>query len=362
MAVLLGAAVVPGGAVGRLSGVLRDNTMTAAELERMERGYYESILDADRGLDGLSHPGTAHHEVVPFDAGPLTDMVPDVREFVLKPNFSADLRGARWTTNSLRMRDQPYSRTKPTGTFRIAFLGDSIGAGWGVDDGQGFEPALERSLDARSRAADGPRVEILNFAVPGHAPGQRWEDFVSADGWALGTDLVLYEATPAEVGWDERRLRGLLARGVGADASVYREPLESAGIRPHEDVELYKHKLRPLRRELLAGVYRTIANECRARGVPSIWVLVPRVGKPADAAETARLMTMARDAGFSAVLDVSDAYDGREPSRLAIGRSDFHPNTLGHALLANRLEAVLRGVPAVARLGMDVSAHGGERR
>ena len=39
-------------------------------------------------------------------------------------------------------------------------------SGWGVDDGDGFEPLLESRLSTRSRGQRRARVEILNFAVP----------------------------------------------------------------------------------------------------------------------------------------------------------------------------------------------------
>src|SRR5207249_1058666 len=109
------------------------------------RGYYERLLDAGRRLDEPA-PTAPRREAVPFDAGVLAMVVPDLREFVLKPGLEAEHLGARWTTNAFGMRDRSYAATKPPGTFRIAFVGDSIGAGWGVDDGLGFEPILERAL------------------------------------------------------------------------------------------------------------------------------------------------------------------------------------------------------------------------
>ncbi|MCA1686291.1 MAG: SGNH/GDSL hydrolase family protein, partial [Planctomycetia bacterium] len=203
---------------------------------------------------------------------------------------------------------------------------------------------LEHAFDARSRAAGGPAVEVLNFAVPGHGPGQRWCHFAEA-GWAFSPDLVVYEATPADPGWDERRLRVLLARGVGFDAPVYRDVLAAAGVRPGLDPAEYKARLRPLRWELLAGVYRAAAADCKARGVPAVWVLIPRVGKPADPAERSRLVGLARDAGFAAVVDASDAYDGADQAALAVAPDDFHPNAEGHARIARRLEGALPGLP-----------------
>ncbi|MBA3302475.1 MAG: SGNH/GDSL hydrolase family protein, partial [Acidimicrobiia bacterium] len=232
---------------------------------------------------------------------------------------------------------------------RIALVGDSIGAGWGVDDGRGFEPALERALDGRSRADGGPAVEVLNFAVPGYAPGQRWDHFTRV-GWDLSPDLLIYEATLADPGWDERRLRGLLPQGIGWDSPLYRDALARAHARPGGDFASYKRALSRSRWDILAGVYRAIGDGCRARGVPIVWVLIPRVGKATDPVDRDRLMALARRSGFSAVANLSDAFEGREPTSLAIDPADYHPNAEGHALLARRLDAALTARPEVRRL------------
>jgi hypothetical protein len=341
------------GVPSRIRAALRNQGRNRGDVERRERGYYEQLPDVDRTLDG-----PAEAVAVPFGDGPLARRVGDVREYVLKPDVATVHEGARWTTNALGMRDQSYGWTKPRGTVRMALLGDSIGAGWGVDDGRGFEPRLERALDGRSRTAGGPAVEVLNFAVPGHAPGQRWETFRRL-GWALGIDLVIYEATAADWGWDERRLRALLPRGWGWDSPAYRDALTGSGARPGGEPESYKQCLRPRRGALLAGSYRAVAEDCRAHGVPSVWVLVPRVGRTIVPEERRRLIELARRSGFSAVLDLSDAYDGIDPATLAIGPDDYHPNADGHARLARRLVAALAVLPEVRRLGLSAVAEAG---
>jgi lysophospholipase L1-like esterase len=340
---------------------LRCDEKNQADYERMERGYYEHLIDAGRRqLDAPYAMTTAaaaagfrtgwlHLEAPPFEAGPLAIAVPDVREFVLKPSLIFDHDGARWSTNSLGMRDREYPPAKPPNTFRIAFVGDSIGAGWGVGDGQAFEPVLEQSLDEQSRRAGGPAVEILNFAVPGHGPGQRWDHF-SRLGWTMAPDLLIFESTLADAGWDERRLRGLLPRGVGWDAPVYRDALAASKAQPGGTPETYKRVLRPYRDAFLTGVYRAIAADCRAHGVPCILILVPRVGKAADPAERKHLIAAARDAGFTQVIDLTDVYKGIDAATLAIGPDDFHPNADGHARLARRLEAALARQPELERL------------
>ncbi|SIO30993.1 GDSL-like Lipase/Acylhydrolase family protein [Singulisphaera sp. GP187] len=336
------------GTPGRLRETLRNDQLSQADYEKMERGYYEQILDAGRklGASDAVEPESPRHnrsqaKSVPFEGGPLAQGVDDLREFVLKPNLSVDHAGARWTTNALGMRDRPYESTKPPNTLRIAFVGDSIGAGWGVGDGQAFEAVLERQLDGRSKAGGGSAVEILNFAIPGHGPGQRWEHFKRV-GWATEPDLVLFESTQADSGWDERRLRGLLPRGIGWDSPMYRDVLTRAHARPGGTIESYKQVLRPYREEFAAGVFRTAAADCRARGVPIVLVMVPRVGKTADQAEIQRLIALARDAGFTAIVDLSDTYNGIDPKSLAVGPNDYHPNAKGHAMLAQRLDAALQ--------------------
>ena len=71
-------------------------------------------------------------------------------------------------------------------------------------------------------------MEIINCAVPGHSPGQRWCHFTQV-GWPMKPDLVIYESTAADVGWDERRLRYLLARGMAWDSPIYHA---RAGTKP----------------------------------------------------------------------------------------------------------------------------------
>jgi hypothetical protein len=332
---------------------MRNDLPARADYERIERGYYEQVLDAGRRLDATATsppPAGAlagHAEPVEVEHGRLTDKVGDVREYVLKPSLTSDPgRRIPWTTNARGMRDREYPETKPPGTFRVGLVGDSIAAGWAVEDGLGFEPRLERAL-----GAGGPAVEVLNFAVPGHAPGQRWTHF-RAVGWAFDPDLVVYQATPADPGWDERRLRALLARGIGFDAPVYREALAAAGVRPGLESSDYKHILKPLRWEILSGVYRAAAAECRSRGVPAVWVLVPRVGKPVDPAERYRLVDLARASGFTKVIDACDAYDGADPRDLAVAPDDFHPNAEGHARIARALLPALAAAVADARCRM----------
>jgi lysophospholipase L1-like esterase len=326
----------------RFADALRLSGRNLADLDRMEAGYYEHLLDTGRRLDEAAIPPPPP----PFKDGPLALRVDDLRECVLVPGLETTFQGARWTTSSLGLRDLEYEAAKPADTVRVVLVGDSIGVGWGVDDGRGFEPLLERALDSRSIEGGGPRVEILNLCVPGHAPGQRREHLERL-GWSLDPDLVLFQATAADLGWDERRLRALLPGGIGWDAPMYLGAIASSGLRPGDDRDRVRDALKPRRADILADVYRTVAADAGDRGVPIGWVLLPRVGRPIDDPGRRSLLELADRAGFDLVVDLSDAFDGLDPASIAVGPDDYHPNAEGHAILARRLEAALADLPGV---------------
>jgi hypothetical protein len=360
MVVMLAWGLLPDGLAGngpaRLRESLKSNLFNRTDLERIERGYYERLIAAGRRLDDLGDvPGLRIRSrsgatwSVPVEEAPLIVRVNDLREVVLLPDAAFVKGGVSWRTNAQGMRDRFYLPEKPAGTFRIALVGDSIGAGWGVDVEARFESILEETWNTRSQSANGPAVEILNCAVPGHAPGQRWDHF-SRIGWPLRPDLVICESTAADVGWDERRLRSLLARGLAWDSPIYHQTLVSSGVKPLGSPDDYKRTLRPRHWEILSEVYSTMAEDCRKRGVPIIWVLIPRVGRPSDAPDLRALLQTAGAAGFSRVVDVSRAYDSLDAARLAVSSRDFHPNALGHALLAKGLDGALRTLPELCHL------------
>jgi hypothetical protein len=153
-----------------------------------------------------------------------------------------------------------------------------------------------------------------------------------------------------------------LPRGIGWDVPFYQAALARADARPGGDFEAYKILLRNSRWDLLSLVYRTIAGECRGRGVPSVWVLIPRVGKIPEPEAERRLVQLAHDSGFTAIADFRDAFDGLDPERLRIDVNDYHPNAEGHTRLARRLEEFLSGIPEIQALWSPSSSLEGASR
>ena len=130
---------------------------------------------------------------------------------------------------------------------------------------------------------------------------------------------MIYESTAADVGWDERRLRFLLARGW-------------AGIPPFTSALLVKARRPAVRqpRRVQAGPPAQALGDPR-RGLPDDDRRLPGArradllgaGSPRRTAKRRRrparaLVETARAAGFSRVIDVTDAFDGLDPARLAV--------------------------------------------
>ncbi len=187
------------------------------------------------------------------------------------------------------MRDRDYPTAKPPGTFRIALVGDSIAAGWGVDDGEGFEPSLERRA-GRAVAARraGRRSRSSTSPCPGHGPGQRWEHFARV-GWAMRPRPGRLRGDPGRPRLGRAPApRPAAARGRLRLAALPRRPGRARGRGRAATPETYKARAPAATagRSWRASTGRSSAD-CRARGVPVVWVLIPRVGKPADPAERA---------------------------------------------------------------------------
>jgi lysophospholipase L1-like esterase len=108
-------------------------------------------------------------------AGAARRALPPVAERVLVPSEDPELpyelnpgfRDNGFAVNSLGLAGEETTREKPQGTFRIAFVGDSITCNFGHRPrNEIYLRILERELNRR--AGDGTRYECLNFGVNGY--------------------------------------------------------------------------------------------------------------------------------------------------------------------------------------------------
>jgi hypothetical protein len=330
------------------------------ELNRADRdatagGYYEGLIghgDGPKGrqneLDMLIHGQPA--DWARIQTASVTRPLPDrdFLQFELKPNVNKMLFGHAFTTNAHGMRDHAYTVEKPPGIFRIAVLGSSMDMGWGIGTSDTYVNLLEDWLNAHAATrglGTGRRFEVLNFAVAAYSPLQRLEAF-RRKVKAFKPDMVLYSATMLDTRLMEIHLCDLfrakaelrydfLDRAV-ADAGLSAEDLRIDADEKLAHKETVKKKLRPFYWPIYDATLGTLAADCRSEGIVLAAVIIPRVGKadaPAQRAESvARLQGIAAHQAVP-LWDLSDTFDGQDPTEFAIASWDDHPNAQGHRRL-----------------------------
>jgi hypothetical protein len=272
----------------------------------------------------------------------------DFLQFELLPGVRRTLFGQPFVTNSHGMHSAEVSIEKPLRTFRIAVLGASMDMGWGVTYQETYSHRLEEWLNqhANRQGLDSDRrFEVLNFAVAAYSPLQRLE-ILRRKVMAFQPDLVIYSATMLDLRLMEIHLCDAFRTRADLTYDFLKAVLARAGVGPEEsrlDVEgklLFKDqlktKLRPYYWELYDATLGVLAAECRAANVPAIVVIIPRVGKVDAPSERALPVAQLKAiAGHHAlpVHDLSDTFDGFDPTSIEIAAWDDHPNALGHRRL-----------------------------
>lgn len=125
------------------------------------------VFRIQQGMIRLSPDPRIRYELVPYYVSPLRDVV----------------------INAWGMRNRPVEQVKAPGIFRIACVGDSIAFGMGTPR-EHFSLQLEARLND-SRPAGSPRIEVLNFGVPGYNIEQIAATLAGRVA-AFAPDLVVY--------------------------------------------------------------------------------------------------------------------------------------------------------------------------
>ena len=327
------------GPVGRMMTDLRSSGLNQADAVAMERGYYENLMGVDR-FNGelwalymnrpLDWGGTLLEEGL---ARPLSGFVP----YELLPSASGRFKGVTLRTNAWGMHDKEYARTPPAGCERIAMLGASHAMGSGVERERTFEALVE---DRLNREQPGRCVEILNFAVYGYNPLYQLQIL---DDRVLGfqPDAILYVAHPEDSLRVVRYLTQLVRDGKPLPYEFLRRIVREAQVAPGESERVISQRLAPFRERILGDLYAAMVDSARRRGVCPGLVYLPMVPAMQYAVDVEREKQLATNAGFT-LLDLAGVYDVPDRDALWIAQWDAHPNARGHALVADRLYALLQ--------------------
>jgi hypothetical protein len=327
---------------------LRRSVAVAEELrETGTRGYYEDILDAQAGRQGLESPGGRGDAPppgwVPFAESGLIDEAPGYLRWRLRPGLDTSWNGLPFRTNRLGHRSPEVDPAKPPGTYRVAVIGSSNTMGHGVAE----EATYVRLLEGWLRDRLGRPVEVVNLAVSGDDPAQRLLRLMS-EAPRLDPDWVILDATVMDVSLYEIQLAWALAEGVPLPFPYLAEAVRRAGLSAGDGPEATARKVRAVFPELLDGAFAGWAAEARRRGVPATVVVLPRADGRTKA-ERVRdlLLDLAARHGLDAI-DLTDALDGLPLDAYRVSPWDKHPSALGHRRIFEALRDALarrRGVP-----------------
>jgi hypothetical protein len=331
--------------------LLRKERLSARDEALIERGYYENLLSVDRFNNQLWErysPSAKPADWESLRAINALRQTDDVRRYELKPLLELPYKGGTLRTNRWGMRDKDYEVTKPPHTFRIALLGSSYEMGTGVENHQIFESLLEERLNRQVKGGAYRAYEILNFAVGGY-----WllDQLAVLENKIVpfNPDVVLVAARA----WDFRRMiQRLSHKGMREGGSPYpylREILSKAGVDGEMPPAAALRRLVPFAGEVVFKSFVYFAEECRRQGITPVLLLVPLTTESGYGEDSAQLSQLAAQAGFT-VLDLTDAYDGYDSSRIIVAPWDTHPSVLGHRLLAERLYKALKENEALSTL------------
>lgn len=107
--------------------------------------------------------------------------------YELKPNLKVNFMGGLMTTNSNGLRGPERALEHPPNTIRVVCLGDSVGMGWRLHDGDELMALAEHFLNQRSQS---PRWEFINTSVLGYNSVQEVETLKSK-GLQYHPDIVI---------------------------------------------------------------------------------------------------------------------------------------------------------------------------
>jgi hypothetical protein len=308
-----------------------------------------------------------------FGASLLISDALDAHRLLPGHDYGGGLRG-----NSLGYPGPEFEQARRPGIFRIAALGDSFAVGPAVPFADNYLTLLEKAL---------PRTEVYNFGVSGTGP-REYRTILRRDVWTyqpnlvlvcvfVGNDITESLATPRHMDPRRHALYLLLARGWRlARECCRRAPTPEAipSDRP-EVARLSEASFREVEARRLevclnpppAALERKwqralddlegIINDCRARGVPVRFVLIPdefQVNRKvlADATRACSVDSEALDldwpqrrlVGFCAERDVPclDLLPAFAAVPNTYAPQDTHWNALGNRLAATELGAWLR--------------------
>jgi len=259
-----------------------------------------------------------------------------------RPGFRATYGGIDYAFNEMGLRERPVGAKGPR-EFRILLLGDSVTLGMGVE----VEAAFARRLEALAGKRMDRPVRTINTGVGSYNTTQE-AAFLRLRGEELKPDLVVLVYVENDI---EKNLppfdpaRKLSLRGKSPPEAIelilwhsrlYRL---AAHVLRHRGREAVPDRSAPGWQASMADM-ASIADCCQERHLPLavfLWRMTP---SPTTDALWQDLSAVANAKGF-ALCDMEPAFRGLDPLKFRISAVDAHPNSEGHRVVAEAMDAFL---------------------
>ncbi len=328
--------------------------------------------------------GKAYNYVTMIQPNPDLEII-----YNLKPNLDGFFAKFPLKTNSHFMRGAEAKLEAAPGVLRVMGLGDSVMFGWGVSDEQSALTRLGRLLVARMAMP----VETLNLGCPSYNTANEVAVFRKM-GRKFKPKLVVLIFVENDFGfpglmiepvlpWTTHRcyIKRQLSRTLAPrwrDAFASDEEFVStrrldeirgkkqealtAEERWHQQVSAHYNKM--VGTEAVAANFRELANMLKADGAMGVVVYNPIrivLGKPETYEKKAGFVVKAaREAGLMG-LDMTPVYEKylqdnnltAMSQALWVNDKDWHPNGIGHSLIADAIMAELERCDAFKKLASE---------
>ena len=337
---------------------MRQEKLSRTDLAMLERGYYENLTRVERFNSqlwerynkgttapdqqgqGQPTPGMAQ------EAGPdWRNNYRETAEFLgilLKPNLGGvnDV----FHTNRWGMRDKDYEKKPAPGILRIAMVGGSPEVNREVMNKDLWEAVLEDHLNQENDHKTYKQYEILNFAAATHTALQRLA-MLENRVFEFQPDILFYVGHPSDRTKAINRLAEVVMTGTPIPYDYLRQLVTKTGLKRDMEVRTMRARLQPYGNELIQWVYKQIAQDCRNHSVVPVFLYLPNL-RALGEEETSDHLRLAAEAGFK-IINLSGIFNGYDERTLHRNDWDFHPNTKGHKIIADRLYETLRQNPAL---------------
>ena len=262
-----------------------------------------------------------------------------------------DTRVVDKTLNALEIRENWDTLDPSDPRLRLAFLGDSMVFGDGVEQDETFVHLLESQL-----AADWPEgVVTINLGYPGTAPGWQLKKYLKVRD-ALHPDVVVHMIYLNDLDVDLYRLLWRIYRIRDEDLYVgdwsyvlsYAEKQIRYQLAWKYTLDYFRGGCEPEQR---AAAWETFKHDVRAckttieqDGAVYCLVLFPWLFQLDDypLPDVHRQMREFAQELKVPYLDLLEVFAGRDAATLRVTLTNEHPNPAGHRLVADRLATFVR--------------------